>query len=307
MKQALKKTTYADIAAHAERLFAELAEDEAYIALIERAAAMDITVTTSVRHTYTDDYALNYRPNPTAEGKIPVGYAMELWFDLTRGGRVLVTGDGEIQCSVGAEAVDCSGFLLSHKLRFHDLEQVLSGTPVCALLEEFLDAIEEKGGVPTPFVTDSCMPIAPAGAANALTRADVREGAYVEMMCGTYTGSYGAEDSVYFAADAFLPHRLFLHGALGEVKNFEGETCVMEGEALARLTEIYEEIPSVIRRAATFTDLYMELCESPLAPPPRAEQLADALTVCRADAFLADCERVLELLYNCDDVMTVIW
>ncbi len=310
MKQALRKTTYEDAVAHAERLLEELTGRDEYIAAAERAASLDIAIKASVRHTYTEEYATAYEPNPAAEGHVPGGYAMMLWFDLVRDDHVLASADGALQCSYGALAIECMTLLFSQKLYFRDLAYILERNPICEMLQTFLDVVEETGVVPTPFTRDEMMPTEPHGEAGALHRGEVHDGAYVEVLRGVYTGEIGAQTSLYFTQESFLPYRLFLHGLTGQVEMFGGESMPLDDEICERFIDLLEEVQDVIHHTSCFSQLFGELCESPLSPPPRTERLLDALTVCRADAFVDDCAALADLLreqYNADEAVTFIW
>ncbi len=311
MKQSLRKTTYEDAVAHGEALFAALEETEAYSAVKARAATLGVTIMTSVRHTYTEEYADTFKPTCDHVGQVPLGYAMELWFDLVRDGRVLMTSDGETQCSYGAPAIECTSVFFINRLNFRELDDVLSRSPVCAMLEEFLDGIEEGGAHPSPFVSnDAVLVLTDSDRMGAKTRAEVHEGAYTELARGAYTGEIGGETSVYFAEGAFLPYRLFLHAVTDTTERFTGESLTLDEEHCEAMLSLLEEAEVAVRRQPSFTDLYMEVCESPLAPPPHTEVLLDSLTVCRREAFAEDCETFAALLRDCineEMPVTVIW
>ncbi len=309
MKHPLRKTTYADAAAHAEDVLACLVETEEYDAVTARAETLGVTITTSLRHTYTEEFVASYKADPTAEGNLPAGYAMELWFDVVKDGRVLLTGEDQlVQCSYGAPVIDYTGVLFFCGFRFHALDYVLERNPICAMLEEFLDQIEETGYKPSPFTIRATGEI--PDAVGVLTRSEVASGTYVEFSVGDYDGTVGAETSLYLPAEESMPYRLFLHGVTGEKCGFEGESLTLDEEVCDELVDLLEDMPSTLRAAASFTDIFMAVCESPLAPPPHTEQVLDALTVCRPEAFLADCEKIAAFLRDAlenEQVVTVIW
>ncbi len=296
MKQAVKKTTYEDTMRHAEELFAALAETEEYSAAVSRAATLGLEVVTSVRHTYTADYADVYHPVRETEGTVPVGYAMELRFDLVRDGYVLAAADGSMQFSYTVTAIECMSVLFFHNLYFRDLDYILERNPISAMLEEYMDIIEEAGAVASPFAVGGILSAIPEERMAVVTRNEVTEGSYVEIACGAYTGTVGSDRSLYVVSDAFLPYRLFLHAVMHKTERFTDETLPLDREECEAFAEALEEAGHEVRHAATFADLYSELFESPLSPTPEIERLLDSLTVCRPRDFAADCETIAELL-----------
>ncbi len=311
MKRSFRSTTYEDVIAYAQDLIEELREKEEYLSAVSRAEALGYAITATVRHTYTEDFAASYTPNPDATGPIPVGYAMELWFDITAAGHVLVTnGETPVQCSVSALAAETSGVFLIRHLKLLTLDEVLDHTPVAAMLEEYLDALEEEGYALSPFVTDALAPVSPRGGDGVINLARVEDGSYVELSRMPYDGSFGREDSLYLSRDAFLPYRLFLLGITGRSTDFEGAYLLPDIDTTEAFLEILDEIPHAIRNALNFDDLYSALLDSPLAPTPRAEQLLDALTICRRNAFLDDCERIADFIREQladENTITILW
>ncbi len=311
MKRSLRDTTYEDAIKHAEALFEALHETEEFAAVTARAAEAGITISTSVRHTYTPEFAEGFTPAPDTAGNLPHGYAMELWFDLVRDGHVLVTGgETPTQCSYGALAIDASSFLFFNRLNFRDLEDVLEHNPICAMLEEFFDMIDENGATATVFKSDALALAAPTGKVGMLTLSDIDKGAFTEISRTAYDGTFGAETSVYFAADAFTPYRLFLLALMDRTADFDGASLALDRDTAEAFADLLEEIPSLIRRTPTFTDLFTELVSGPLTPTPRVEQLSDALTVCRAAAFSSDCHRLAAFVREqlaAEAPITIIW
>ncbi len=308
MKRPLKNTTYEDAVAYAATLFEEFKNTNDFIEISRRAEALGVNITASPRHTYTDEFATRYVPTGNPTGQLPVGYAMELWFDITRDGRVLVTeGETPLQCSVGAIAIESCLTLISNRLNFYSLDCILENNALCAMLEEFLDAIEE-GAAPSPFVTDAMCPVKPNGDADIVTREDVLGGAYVEFSCTPYDGTFGAESSLYVPADASLAYRLFLHAATKRSRDFEGDHLTLDSLETHAFIELLDAVEEELPRAVCFSDLLASLSDTPLAPTPRAEQLLDAVTTRRKNAFIYDCNRLADLARDCiDSGLTVIW
>ncbi len=311
MKRPYGKTTYADVLSHAEDLLAELNRQEDYANMLARAASLGVVVTTSVRHTYVDEFASVYHPRTDKEGQLPRGYAMELWFDLVVDGHVVLTREEvPVQCSLGATAVEYNSIFMLSSVLFRPFEDMMARNPIVAMLEEFLDKIEESGYELTPFSIGEDGYHLPRGDAGVLTRDEVREGAYIELAVGEYDGTFGAETSLYMASEAFLPYRLLLHAVTGVNTAFEGESLALGGETLDGVIAVLDEIPEVTRHAVTFSDIFTEVCESPLAPPPAAEVMLDALTVCRVEEFCEDAGRIADFLRaqaEENQMVTVIW
>ncbi len=312
MKHSLRKTTYEDALEHAKTLLDALGECEDYIAVCERARSLGTEITISVRHTYTEEYVSLYRADGETSGMLPAGYAMELWFDLTSGGRVLITGGEDVrQCSYSVPIIEYTSYLLFSGFHFRSLDYVLEHNPITAMLEELLDGIEEEGSAPSPFVVDSGMNVMTVAECGLLSRKDISEGAYTEIALGAYTGAIGGEDSLYFAEAAFLPYRMILHAVMGQYTPFSGDSLTLDSDEIEELLNVLEEIEEEAGHMVSFADLYSNLLsDCPLAAPPHVEQMLDELTACRRGDFLADIEKIGDFLRNAlneETSVTVIW
>ncbi len=311
MKKTLKHTTYEDAVQHGDNLLEELGQNEEYAAAVARAEEMGITISASIRHTYTDEFEAGYTPAEEPTGQLPSGYAMELWFDLTHDGHVLVAkGENPVQCSVGATAIEFSVVFLTARLNFFDLDYILEHNPIAAMLEEFLDLIEENGAAPSPFVADGLCSPTPGGSAAILSRQQVLQGAFVEFSSNPYDGTFGAEDSLFIDAEVALPYRLFLHAAMNSLEAFQGDHLALNADQTEAFAAMLEEVPDTLESSVNFATLYNALCGFPLEAPPRAERLLDALTILRETRFTDDCTRLAAFIRDAqanDKQLTVIW
>lgn len=307
--------TYEEVLAHAKSLLASLAEDEEYRAVEARARAMGLSLTATYRHTYTPDFAARFVPDADADGKLPAGYAMELWIDLNRGDHILayLDDDGnEIQCSYSLTAAISVSYLLFSRVELLSYDDILADNPLFAVLTDDLDAIEDLGDLDSPFLRDHLTPTSPRGEVCLLTdKSQVGEGSYVEILAGEYDGNFGHEDSLYFAEDAFLPYRMLLLALFGAERLTEGEYLTLTGKETDEFIEALDELPRALSGVVTYSDALSEAYSlEAFTPPPRLETCLNRLTLLRSDDFLSDVSTLFERLTarpSPDTPITFIW
>lgn len=138
--------TYEEIYAHAKALTARLEEDTDYQALLARARTLGITVSVTPRHTFSPEYVPHFIPDADATGKLPAGYAMELWIDLNCGDHILAFTDDEgndVQCSYTMLAACEENFLLFSRVALYSYEKMMADNQLIAILTDCLDAAED--------------------------------------------------------------------------------------------------------------------------------------------------------------------
>ena len=307
--------TYEEILTHARSLLERLTEEEEYRAVEARARAMGLSLTATYRHTHTPDFAARFIPDADAEGKLPAGYAMELWIDLNRGDHIVayLDDDGnEIQCSYALTAAISVSYLLFSRVELLSYEDILAENPLFDVLTDDLDAIEDLGDLDSPFLRDHLTPVSPRGEVCLLTdKSQVGEGSYVEIRIGEYDGTFGHDDSLYFAEDAFLPYRMLLLALFGAERLTAGEYLTLTGEETQELIEALDSMPSALSGAITYPDALLDTyCLEAFTPPPRLETCLNRLTFSRSKEFLTDVAALSERLSgrpSPDTPITFIW
>ncbi len=309
MLKSYRKTTYEDACNRGREILERLRAEEDFIHVRDRAAALGVDIVCDMRHTVTEDYEGGYIFTQEHEGQLPHGYALELWFDLVRDGYVLCSaGEDKIQLSYSVPVVTYVNLLLTQRFSFADYETVMQENPVCAVLEDYLDRIEDEGACPSPFVRDSLSPTAPRGEEGLIVgRENVGDGSYVEISSHPYDGTVGAEDSLYFSSDAFLPYHLFLLGVTAPAAGSAFTApLTLSTEEMNAYAEVLEELPRHMRACRCFTELLSAVGVAAYAPPPRAEALLDEVTYLREKEFLADAARLAAHLRDCAEADTPV-
>ncbi len=307
MLRPLRDTTYADAESHGSHLISTLPENEGYAQMLSRAKDLGVEVDCCIRHTYQDD-VLSY-PHKACEGRLPTGYAMELWFDIVKDGRILSAASDGMQMSTSATAVYHRSGLFSQKACLLELEEVLAASPVVETLEEFLDRVEEGDAIPSPFLRDGFYSPEPRAEAEMLVGIDqVGEGTYVELAEGRVTAE-GGESSVYFSAEAFLPFAL-LFSALPEGGLTVGENVTLTAEQMLSMAELLEELPHSVKRCRDFADLLVDMGVGAIAPPPTAEACLNYMVYRTPRVFLGNAAQLsqhLRTLLSGEQVLTILY
>lgn len=293
--------TYEDIYAHAKALVAALEEDAAYRALVARARTLGITVSVTPRHTFSPEYIPHYIPDADAAGKLPGGYAMELWFDLNCGDHVLAFSDDEgndVQCSYSMLAACEQSYLLFSRVVLYSYEEMMAGNQLIAVLTDCLDAAEDGCAGDSPFLSDLLTPTEPRGERGLLVgRAAVSDGSYVEIVRGAFDGTFGHEDACYFSEDGFLPYRMLLLALFGAERISIGSSLTLSTEEATQFCEALRMLPEALSSIFSYIDALTETYGmTALVPPPRLETCLNRLTLHRDEAFLDDAEALADYL-----------
>ena len=281
MLKPYRKTSYEDVVAHGMQLIREISEVETfYTEVLQRAEELGVAVEFSLRHTTTEEYRGGYMPPKVLSGRVPRGYALEIWIDLCQDGCVLASCEEEasrIQYSINVAAVTYAPGLVFDKVDFLSVEDVLRE---CVILEEFLDGIQEKGATKTPFSTNDRMPDAPMGALLPVLGVEGLEaGSYVELQGAEYDGAFGKDDSLFVGEHAFLPYKLLLLGLVPLTDLVEGDHITLRGDVAEAFLARCEELKLAIAETNSYTDALYDCGVAAYAPPPNAERLLNALCV----------------------------
>lgn len=300
-KRAYAKT-YEDIYAHAKALTAQLEEDPDFRAVVARARTLGITVSVTVRHTFAPpEYIPRFTPDADASGKLPAGYAMELWVDLNCGNHIMAFTDDEgndVQCSYTMLAACEESFLFSSRVVLFSYEKMMEENQLIAILTDCLDAAEDGVAGDSPFVSDLLTPTEPRGERGLLMGRDaVGEGSYIEIVRGTYDGTFGHEDACYFSEDGFLPYRMLLLALFGAERLCIGSYLTLTAGETARFADALRELPEAVFTVFSYSDILAENYDlTAFLPPPRLETCLNRLTVRRDEDFVEDAARLADYL-----------
>jgi len=321
MKRNFRKTTYEDAVAHAEELIATMRADSAFAELEEQAAGMGITFAFSLRHTQVDEMMGAYNPFREPTGRIPSGYALEIWVDLVRDGWVLCAADDAeepTQYSLSLQVVSHPGGLISAMVPvlFHEYDAVLEDNQPFAILGEYLDACAEHGFAASPFREDALCPTEPVGDGVChFSTADLAEGNYTELSPHPYAGSFGGADSLFLSEHAFLPYRLLLIGLIG-LPACRGEATELSQEDAARFCDLLtDDLPDAVAAECNVSDVLSACSVTAFAPPPNAERLLNTVMFrskrdYSEEDFLAETGKMAAWIKKhlaAGDPLTVIW
>lgn len=289
--------TYEEIYAHAKALTARLEEDTDYQALLARARTLGITVSVTPRHTFSPEYVPHFIPDADATGKLPAGYAMELWIDLNCGDHILAFTDDEgndVQCSYTMLAACEENFLLFSRVALYSYEKMMADNQLIAILTDCLDAAEDGVSGDSPFRSDLLTPTEPRGERGLIVGRDaVGEGSYVEIVRGDYDGTFGHEDAYYFSEDGFLPYRMLLLALFGAERISIGSSLTLTAEEAAQFADALDELPEALSTVFSYSDALAETYGlEAFLPPPRLETCLNRLTLHRDEAFLDDAARL---------------
>lgn len=301
-----RKATYEGAIAHGEALIEALSGHEEMQALRARAAALGIAVEVSLRHTYCDDI-IGVPAIPARSGRLPHGYVMELWFDLTQDNKIVMSrGDNPVQLSCSTPCAKETGAFPFFRLTMMELDEVLSEGSVLPILEEYLDEVEEAGCDATPFLANRLYPDALTDEVAPVNLGDIEDGAYVELSLYDYDGTVGEEDSLYIPKQAFLPYELLVSAVCD--RPWEGDNprhLTLSGEEADALCTLLEDVRGMMRRR-DFADFLSEAGVSHLTPPPAAEYLCHLMTYGRKKEFLSDIDTILAHLSLREGGITLI-
>ena len=294
--------TYEDIYAHAKSLTAQLEADPDFRAVVARARTFGITVSVTLRHTCAPpEYIPRSIPDADASGKLPAGYAMELWVDLNCGDHILAFTDDEgndVQCSYTMLAACEEHFLFSSRVVLLSYEKMMADNQLIAILTDYLDAAEDGVTGDSPFVSDLLTPTEPRGVRGLLVgREAVGEGSYIEIVHGAYDGTFGHEDACYFSEDGFLPYRMLLLALFGAERLCIGSYMTLTAEETTRFVGALRELPESIFVVFSYSDVLAEAYGlTAFLPPPRLETCLNRLTVRRDEDFVEDAVRLAAYL-----------
>ena len=299
-KQTYAKT-YEEIYAHAKALTAQLEEDPEFRAVVARARTLGITVSVTPRHTFSPEYVPHFIPDADASGKLPGGYAMELWVDLNCGDHILAFADDEgndVQCSYTMLAACEESYLLFSRVALYSYEKMMADNQLIAILTDCLDAAEDGVAGDSPFVSDLLTPTEPRGERGLLMGRDaVGEGSYIEILRGTYDGAVGHPDACYFSEDGFLPYRMLLLALFGAERISVGNYLTLTIPETAQFISALRELPEALSTVFSYSDALAETYDlTEFLPPPRLETCLNRLTLHRDEAFLDDAARLADYL-----------
>lgn len=302
MLKPYRKTNYEEAIAHAEGILASFRELDETREMESHAASLGIGVAYSLHHTYDESQRANYICPDSTEGALPNGYTLEIWVDLTKDGYVLASTSGEedrLQYSVSFPVVvHVEGMVyFFNRVDFLSFETVMKKNQANAMLESFLDEIEENGAQPSPFRTDSTCPVLPVGDLRVVFGVeDLEAGNYTELSPRPYDGTVGGKHSVFVGEHAFLPLRLFLLGCTDLPRWNTPAALTLTEEELTVWLDLLGEVPYVMEEYTSFTDLLDGVGIHAYAPPPNAETLLWRLTYGRKTDFLSDTARLADWL-----------
>ena len=307
--------TYEDVQAHIRTLVERLAEDEEYRALEERARAAGYALTVTHRYTASQEFAADFVPLSDEEGKLPHGFAAEIWFDINRGDKVLAfcDEDGNVtQCSYSMTVATAESYFLFTRVRLYSYEEMMRKNQLIAILGDDLDGLETYGATASPFTRDALTPLAPRGEEGLLRGiAAVGEGSYVEIITTEDDHETGHENAYYFSTDAFLPYRMILLSIVGAERLDSGTSLTLDEEETERFVAALEEAGEAIHSVDSFSDALSDTWGvTSFAPPPRLESCLNRLTLLRSDEFLSDCADLAAYLTPAEDaapIVTFIW
>ncbi len=315
MLKPLGKTTYEDAVSWGEEVIDRLMQEEEYAAVCDRLSQMGVEMEWSLHHTKTEEArGCSYTSIEDAHGKLKRGYAMELWVDFVKDGFVLASsGDEEerIQYSLSMTAVRQINGLVLSRVEFLDYQQILDSNKPFAMMDSFAEAMEKDGYLYTPFTQESRTPMAPVGTMNMIeNKRDLLEGSYVELSPKDYDGTFGGEDSVFFATHCFLPYRYLLLPIVG-LDKLSQEAITLTPEESTRWATLIGEAIYELEDVEDFADAMSNGCGiAAYAPPPKTEEILNAVTVFRMEAFKTETEKMLLWLQNTleqEKPVTLIW
>ena len=292
-----KKIDMAAVHAHGEKILSELCASEAYTEVAERAAALGVEISLSLRDTYTDLKKYAYKAPKDAES-VPYGYGQHLCLDIVRGGAIvfIVDEDGNPeQLSVSFVTAATADTLLLRRLELFELEDVDGEGNIVHFAEEFLDRLEEaKGGTVSLLSANFSCPDVPSEGYDPILRlSDLPEEDVVELIPGAFGGTYVNEGSLFFTLHGFAPYALLL-----ESRRFGFFTAHGVSVIDPELWEIFaEDIRGMIGRLdreLSFADVLTSLGLYSLEPTDRAEKILSSATVLRASAARQAARRLLE-------------
>ena len=307
--------TYEEIYAHAKALTARLEEDAEFQAVVARARTLGITVSVTTRHTFSPEYVPHFIPDADASGKLPGGYAMELWVDLNCGDHILAFSDDEgndVQCSYTMLAACEESYLLFSRVVLYSFEKMMADNQLIAILTDCLDAAEDGVSGDSPFRSDLLTPTEPRGERGLLMGRDaVSEGSYIELMRGEYDGTFGHKDACYFSEDGFLPYRMLLLALFGAERISIGASLTLTVEETSQLVDALITLPEALSTVFSYSDALAETYGlTAFLPPPRLETCLNRLTLHRDEEFLEDADRLAAYLAPEGSVtapVTFIW
>ena len=309
-----KKTTYQDVIQHAEGVIAEIQANPAFVEVSERAQALGVTLEFGYRHTLDEEHRGSAISCAEPDRILPHGYTMELWLDLCDAKNVLVSkGEEEsrTQYSISATVCEYVEGLFTHKIDFLDAEKVIKNGFPLVMLEEFLDAIEENGAMPGPFMRDSLVPEEPVG--ESLPVYDMGQlvgGSYVVLVSGAYEGTTEGKASIFISEHAFLPYKYLLLGVVSLERLTEGEQLVLTKGEAERFLELLDEI-KYVENEGSYTDTLNNNCGvTAYAPPPNTERLLDKLTLYNFYDFVTSTDELIGWIgveLSNADTLTIVW
>lgn len=307
--------TYEEIYAHAKALTVRLEEDAEFQAVVARARTLGITVSVTTRHTFSPEYVPHFIPDADASGKLPGGYAMELWVDLNCGDHILAFSDDEgndVQCSYTMLAACEESYLLFSRVVLYSFEKMMADNQLIAILTDCLDAAEDGVSGDSPFRSDLLTPTEPRGERGLLMGRDaVSEGSYIELMRGEYDGTFGHKDACYFSEDGFLPYRMLLLALFGAERISIGASLTLTVEETSQLVDALITLPEALSTVFSYSDALAETYGlTAFLPPPRLETCLNRLTLHRDEEFLEDADRLAAYLAPEGSVtapVTFIW
>lgn len=300
MVEAYRKMTNEILRAHEENVMAFLRADMRFGDCEERAEELGVRLSVSVHESYTAHMRSRY--GRAEEDKFPYGYSSELEIDLVdaENGYILNTNpeDGRpVQMTLSYTIVRTPETMFVKKIELIPYDEIAEDGSLFAMLEEFLDNIEERGiGSHSPFCDDAKQKRRPTADLALYDGNDrLSDDSYVELQRGEFFGAFGRRDSLYLTPDAFFPYRLLLIHLMGNEFQRGGVTR-LDADDLAFFIELLGELAEKTPGALLFSDLLSRLNIYEMTPPENAEKLLSAVTVARGASFVETTRALSEKL-----------
>lgn len=290
-----KQLSAAFVREHAEAVVAALCTEPSFVCAKERASGMGVSLCFSLFGTYTDEKRYTYRL-PEGEDDIPYGMQLDVVAEVVRDGYVLFVTDKEghpIQLSTSFTVLRTADTLFGKKAQLFDLPDIDAEQTV-AMLEDFLDRLQEQDGVASAVLTGDACPKLPAGPYGMTDSAQAQgEQEVVELLGGPFTGTFGNDGSVYFSFAAFMPYLYLLEGRSFGFFAPHGVSVIGE-DAWQTLACDVRDLCGLLPGQVSFTDALTEMDIFSPMPSAAAERCLCELTLRRTKDFAASAMAFLD-------------
>ena len=251
-RESLRKISREDVEAHGQKIISALQDEPAYAEACRRAQEMGVSVVLTLCDTYTPEKIAVY-VRPSDREIIPDGYSAQLRADVVRDGYLLFVQNESgtyDQLSTSETIIKTPETLFVPKLQFYDYEDLPMVQNFPEYLEEFLDRLEEGEGKTSLFrVSDPLTKEADLPDVRPVSLSELSEEArVVELLPGTFGGTYLGDNSLFFDARAFWPFAVAAE-ALQFGFYVPHGVSVLEGESLGRFCETLQKLAEAVERA----------------------------------------------------------